>query len=225
MESGAILAELKAALNEAIDLAQPDGTYLDADYALVHELIKRLTPLTPTPRPIDEQEFVEGCWGSRFAQYAVRHTAGKPIRHQSKLSLQSFNRFPPIDVIVKDVDQEIRVAGRHYNNVVDVSSADGQHDARIIVWGSYDLQPEEPQRYIVNFYAVEIVPPEGVSGVQLREQFGLDADCELRRELKPMKLHSDVVYCDEDLRINIGSMGGIYVLNRLSTAGKSVTFG
>jgi hypothetical protein len=33
-----------------------------------------------------------------------------------------------------------------------------------------------------------------------------------------------VVYCDDDMRINFGSMGGVYVLNRLNTPGKSVTF-
>ena len=64
----------------------------------------------------------------------------------------------------------------------------------------------------------------GVSGEALRVQFGLEPDAPLRRELKPPKLHSDVVYCDDDMRINHGSMGGVYVLRRLATPGQSVSF-
>ena len=77
---------------------------------------------------------------------------------------------------------------------------------------------------MVEFYAIEMVPPEGVSAEELRAQFGLEEGSDLRRELKPPKLHSDIVYCDDDMRINFGGMGGVYVLERLNTPGKSVTF-
>jgi hypothetical protein len=36
----------------------------------------------------------------------------------------------------------------------------------------------------------------------------------LIHDLTPPRLHSDVVYLDDDLRINIGSFGGLYVLRR-----------
>ena len=35
-------------------------------------------------------------------------------------------------------------------------------------------------------------------------------------ELKPPRLHSNVVYLDDTYRINIGSLGGLYVLRRLA---------
>ncbi len=217
-------SSLKAQLDEAIDQAGPDGLYDDATFQRIHACINALVPLSPTPRPIDAQEFVQSPWGSRFAQFGTRHTAGKPIRHQSKLSLQSFNRFPPLDIRVEDIDQEIRVAGSHYNNVVSITTTDGKHAGRIIVWGRYELLPEEPQRYRVSFYACELVPPAGVTPAQFREQFGLAPELPLRQELKPPKLHSDVVYCDDDMRINFGSMGGVYVMRRLTTPGKSIDF-
>ena len=92
------------------------------------------------------------------------------------------------------------------------------------MWGKYHIEPENPQRYIVDFYAIELVPPADVDAQTLRQQFGLPIDAPLRREMKPPKLHSDVVYCDDDTRINFGSMGGVYVMRRLSTPGKSVSF-
>jgi len=94
----------------------------------------------------------------------------------------------------------------------------------IIVWGDYDLKPEAPQRYDVKFSAVELRPPEGVSAAAFRDAYGLPEDTPLHIEMKPPRLHSDIVYCDDDMRINFGGMGGVYVLERLHTPGKSVSF-
>ena len=216
---------LKASLRSAIDDCQPDGTYDDQTLDKIHALIDQLVPHTPTPRPFDEQGFVAGVWGSHYAQFGPKHTAGKPIKHETSMKLQSFARFPDLPIKVDDIDQEIRVEGGHYNNVVSIMTPDEKHKATIIVWGRYDIEEETPQRYDVEFYAVELVPPEGVSEDEVRAQFGLEPGFPLRQELKPPRLHSDVVYCDDDMRINFGSMGGVYVLNRLDAPGKSVSFG
>jgi len=215
---------IKAQLREAIDSCQPDGTYDDATFERIHALVKQLVPLTPTPRPLDAQQFVEAPWGSHFAQFGPRHTAGKPIRHETSMKLQSFNTFPDVPIKVHEIDQEIRVEGHHYNNVVSITTPDGAHQATLIVWGRYSIPEDNPQRYSVEFFAVELVAPEGVSADELRAQFGLEPGSDLRRELKPPTLHSDVVYCDDDMRINFGSMGGVYVMNRKHTPGKSVDF-
>lgn len=218
------IVTLKQDLNAAIDASRPDGTYDDEIFERIHDLIRELVPLTPTPSPMEQQHFVQSPWGSRFAQFGPKHTAGKPIQHLTNLQLQSFARFPDLPIRVHDIDQEIRVEGNHYNNVTDISTPDGQHHATLIVWGRYRIEPENPQRYIVEFHAVEMRAPDGVSDDALRAQFGLEEGADLRRELKPPKLHSDVVYCDEDMRINFGSMGGVYVMRRLFTPGKSVSF-
>lgn len=216
---------LKQDLRAAIDACNPDGTYDDETFDRIHALIGELVPHTPVPRPIDRQDFVASPWGSHYAQFGPRHTAGKPIRHVSSLKLQSFNAFGDIPVKVHEIDQEIRVEGRHYNNVTEITTPDDAHSARLIVWGRYDIpDPDQPQRYDVEFYAVEIIPPEGVGDAEVREAFGLEPGAPLRRELKPPKLHSDVVYCDEDMRINFGGMGGVYVMNRKPGPGKSVDF-
>lgn len=216
--------DIKAQLWAAIEASKPDGTYDDETFDKIHGLIAKLVPHTPTPRPIDNQGFVQSPWGSGFAQFGPKHTAGKPIHHVSSMKLQSFARFPDIPIQVHDIDQEIRVEGKHYNNVSDVSVPGTDHHANLIVWGRYDIDPDEPQRYKVEFYAVELVAPEGVSDEDLRTQFGLEEGAELHRDLKPPKLHSDVVYCDDDTRINFGNMGGVYVMRRKGGAGKSVSF-
>lgn len=218
------IATIKAELLAAIADAEPDGSYGDEAFARIHAAIAELTPLTPTPSCFAAQDFVQSPWRSLYSQFGPRHTAGKPTRHQTTMNLQSFNKFPAVDMFVSDIDQEIRVADAHYNNVVSISTLDGAHKAEMIVWGTYNIDPATPQRYAVNFHTVELRPPAGVSDAEVRSQFGLPADQPLKSELKPMKLHSDVVYCDDDMRINFGSMGGVYVLKRLTTPGKSITF-
>jgi hypothetical protein len=217
-------AALKQELRAAIGSANPDGTYDDPTHALIHAILDELTPLTPTPRPIDRQEFVASPWGLDYAEFGPRHTAGKPIRHLGKLSHHTFNLFPPVEILQESISQEIRVDGEHYNNIMELTTPDGSYPARRIVWGRYRIDRETPQRYEVSFDAVELLPPDGSDAAELRARFGLDPDLPLRREQKPPRLHSDVVYCDEDMRINFGVMGGIYVLHRLHTPGISVSF-
>jgi hypothetical protein len=215
---------IKADLIMAIEASQPDGTYDDAGYERINRLVNELVPLTPLPRPVDDEAFVEAPWRSLYAAFGAKHTAGKPIQHTSNLKVHSFSRFPDVPIKVTEIEQEIRVEGKHYNNVVSIATPDGSYPATIIVWGRYALNPDAPQRYSVEFYAVELVPPSGSSAEELRERFGLEADAPLYRELKPPRLHSDVVYCDDDMRINFGSMGGVYVMRRLHEPGKSVSF-
>lgn len=216
--------DVKRALRQAIDGCRPDGSYDDATFDSIHALVERLLPLNPTPRPIDRQDLLSAPWGTLFAQFGPRHTAGKPIRHATSLRLQSFNAFPDLPIRLDGVEQEIRHSGFHYNNVCEVTTPDGRHRALLIVRGDYRMEPDHPQRCEVAFRAVELAAPDGVDDASLRGQFGLDADAPLRHGLSPPRLHSDILFCDEELRINAGSMGGLYVLNRLSTPGKSVSF-
>lgn len=218
------LDNIKSDLRSAIDNCRADGTYEDAVFESIDALIKKLVPHSPTPRPHDSQKFIESPWGSHFAQFGPKHTAGKPIKHETSLKLQSFAQFPDTKILVEDIDQEIMVEGNHYNNVTSVKTLNGEHRATLIVWGRYSVTPEEPQRYAVDFYAIELRAPDGVSDADLRSQFDLDEDFALYREMKPPKLHSDIVYCDDDMRINFGSMGGVYVMRRLDGPGKSVSF-
>ena len=61
--------------------------------------------------------------------------------------------------------------------------------------GRYGPDQGNPKRYMVEFYRVAF---------------------------RPIPFHSDIVYLDDDLRINYGKLGGFYVLERLNEPGHSV---
>ena len=105
-----------------------------------------------------------------------------------------------------------------------IATLDGKFHAQLIVYGRYTIDPATPQRYQVAFYKLLLRGVTAPGEDAVRAAFGFAPDQPLEVALKPPKLHSDVVYCDDDMRINFGSMGGVYVLNRLRHAGNSVAF-
>jgi hypothetical protein len=76
----------------------------------------------------------------------------------------------------------------------------------------------------VEFYAAEVHGRTSRDTEALREQVAWTAPGTMAKQFKPPKLHSDIVYLDEDVRINVGGYGGTYVLRRLDEAPVSVTF-
>ncbi|MEM7740934.1 MAG: PAP/fibrillin family protein [Pseudomonadota bacterium] len=213
---------LKENVLSAIALSSEDGTYSDEAYDKVQAAIQSLVPHSPTPRPIDEQEFVSSAWGTLYAQFGPRHTAGKPIEHVSNLKILSWAKFPEIPIFMRRLEQEIDHNTRAYNNIHYVTPVDGGMEAAYRVFGEYALDGDEPQRYKVNFYKGDFIGLNGESPEGIRAAFGMDPDQPLEVELQSPKLHSDVVYVDGDMRINYGSVGGVYVLNRLTSPMQSV---
>jgi hypothetical protein len=164
---------------------------------------------------MDTLRHVEGRWETLFAHFGARHSAGKPKVHDSNLKVQSFNAFPPVPVRIERLCQEISEHGNGYNNVVDFTAADGVTRGVIVVRGRFNGEPDNRQRFSVDFYRVELWPGEGTDAAGLRKALGFAASESLSEDLKPLRFHSDVVYLDADTRINIGSLGGLYVLRRL----------
>ena len=218
------IAILKAELLAAIDADGGTGQYDEAGFDAIHGLIEQLIPYTPIPRPADEQEKVAGPWKSLFAQFGPRHTAGKPIAHVTSFKLLTFNALPDIPLRMLEIEQEIHAVSKDYNNVQIIETIDGGMRAHLIVYGRYAIKPDAPQRYSVAFARVALSSPDGASDADLCQAFGFAPEQSLDVSFKPPTLHSDIVYCDADMRINFGSMGGVYVMARLHHGGHSVAF-
>lgn len=202
------------------------GPWSDAAFEELGRLVEAIRHESPVPAPLDAMDKVEGRWDTAFAHFGARHSAGKPRVHDSDLKVQSFNRFPAVPIRVQRICQEISRRGNEYNNVIDFVAADGATPGRIVVRGIYREDPDgNRQRFVVDFVRVEISPAPGSDESQLRAALGFTGGEPLVAELKPPRLHSDVVYLDDEIRINIGSFGGLYVLNRSAEPPVSVTVG
>jgi hypothetical protein len=176
-------------------------------------LIEAIQPLSPILDPTHQLQYVAGSWSNLYARFGVGHSKGKSHKEESTLSLQSFKTFPDIAIRVVEILQEIDLEPPSYNNVVLFETMDGVAGT-LIIHGRYEPDSDDARRFRVVFYAAEVRPRGDLDDADLRSALGFDADAPLRREFKPAKLYSDVVYLDEQIRINIGGMGGVYVLAR-----------
>lgn len=206
-----------------IEAADSNGQYSEEGYEALQRSIEALRPLSPIPQPLDEQEKVAGPWKTLFASFGARHSAGKTLVHDTTLKIQSFSKFPDVPVRCYALEQEIHAGTLEYNNIAYLEAPGNGARASVITRGTYAEDDDNRERYQVTFHSVELVSDEGLDDAALRAAFGLDAEAPLRVELKA-NFHSDVVYCDEELRINYGGMGGCYVLERLHHTGRSVDF-
>jgi hypothetical protein len=217
----ASLGEVKQELLTLIDAFNADESPTPPPRLAV--LIEAMQPLSPIPDAAYNLPSVVGSWSNLYARFGVGHSKGKSHREQSTLSLQTFRAFPDIAIRVVEILQEIDLEPRTYNNVVLFETLAGVPGV-VIIHGRYQPDDEDSRRFRVVFYAAEIRPWGASDDAGLRSALGFDADAPLRREFKPAKLYSDVVYLDEQLRINIGGMGGVYVLARRTEPAISLSY-
>ena len=204
----------KRAVLDAVNAIDETVLISEADKDQLRTLCDTLAQYTPVPEPINDQKAAAGVWRSRFASFGVKHSQEQPLQHTTNLMLQSFGKLPNVPAHVKQVAQEIDDTSKAYNNVVTLTNQAGDTTAQVIMYGNYGPDDDDPRRYAVSFYKVALVSDD-VDADALRTAFGMERDVELERELRPPSLHSDIVYVDDDLRINYGKLGGFYVLERL----------
>lgn len=205
-----------------LDLQDEVGAFSDEAFEELGRLVAAARAENVYPAPLDVLEKVYGRWDTAFAHFGGKHSAGKSKIQDSDLKLQSFNRFPAVPVRVTRICQEIAATGNAYNNVVDFTCQDGATRGVIIVHGRFRPDDDNRQRFHVEFVAVELRAAAGFDTLQLRSALGFDAEQSLKVDLKPPRLHSDVVYLDDDMRINIGGMGGLYLMRRSLDAPVSI---
>jgi hypothetical protein len=193
-----------------------DGHSTPADLPEIVGMVDTLTPLSPIPDPINHLEAVAGSWTSIFASFGFGRAKGKMRHDDSTLGIQSFKAFPETPIHVIDILQEIGVTPNAYNNLIIFEPMDRSCRGLIIVHGNYEGDAENHKRFRVVFHGAEIRGLNGVDDATLRRALDLPEGSALKRDFKPARFHSDVVYLDETTRINIGGMGGIYVLERRS---------
>ncbi len=210
-------SRVRAALLAHLDTASPSGGLSDQGFARLGVLVTELSALTAYPRPAEQPEVLAGRWLTVFAHFGARHSAGKPRVHESNLKIHSFNKFPELPISVLAMHQEVAADGSRYDNVVSIAAPAGGARGEVITHGRWAVDAFNPQRLNIEFHHVELRPVAGADAAALRASLDATPDLVLSAALKVSKLYSDVVYLDDELRINIGIQGGLYVLSKLSS--------
>ncbi len=209
--------ELKSAIRALLEKHGRTSSLSDEDRATLDQLVVEIETISPYVAG-NSQKIVEGSWQTEFASFGIKHSMGKNQEHDSDLALQSFSRLPKVPVRVRNLIQEIDEATCAYNNVVTITppndAGETGTETNLVVYGRYRVDAENLTKFHIDFYKVSVLVPDGMSESDVRSAFGLEADQKLSVELGPPKLWSAITYVDEDMRINKGNFGGLYVLSR-----------
>jgi hypothetical protein len=204
---------LKAQVHECLSGADASGGLDEDRYTRLMSLIDELSQRSPYVAA-ERPDVVAGSWETLFASFGARHSSGKTVRHAADLQIHSLGKLPKAPIQVLSIIQEIDERGDAYNNVVEFECGEAATPGRLIMRGRFSCATEAPIRYQVGFYRAEAHPRDGASESALREGLGFDSTQPLAAEFPPPPFYSDILFVDEELRINRGNFGGIYVLKR-----------
>ena len=209
---------IKKRLLEFVDAMDPSVAVSEPTEQRLKSLCDDLAEHTPVTAPMDNQQLAQGIWLNRFASFGAQQSRRQPMLHATTLTTLSFGNLPDAPMHTTRIVQEIEASTKAYNNVVYVANGAGDAHGVVVMYGRYSPTDDDPQRYGVEFYRVAFEPLGQATATELRQSFGIDPDAPLDREFGPARFYSDIVYLDDDTRINYGQLGGFYVLQRPGAA-------
>jgi hypothetical protein len=203
-----------AALKEEIvKLAAQSGTLKkDTEEALGKEiaaLAEALEKANPTLDPTSRLDLFTGRWNLLYSTFN--------LERDTNLVKLSFGKLPAAPVTVGAIYQEVDPQTDHlYDNVVEFTDIGNRPGAKVMK-GRYTVH--DGHRLDVVFHHVFATPRDGRSLAAFREGLGLAPDATLSLAIeKTPPLHSSMIFLDEEMRINRGSYGGVYVLRKTAHA-------
>lgn len=174
----------------------------------IHALALALEQANPTPAPAQRPQLYAGRWQLLYSTF--------DLEPQTNLRRLSFNRLPSAAVSVARLYQEVDPGDGDdtvYDNVVELTDPSGGTLVKVML-GRYAAH--DGHRLDVVFHHVFVTATDGRPEARLRADLGLGADARLSVPVeRTPPMHSSIVFLDDELRINRGVYGGLYVLRRV----------
>jgi hypothetical protein len=189
------LIELAAATDMRFEATKEEEQEIQA-------LAAEVEKLNPTPDPARRADLLDGRWRLLYSSFR--------LTREASLGRLSFGKLPEVTVRVEGIYQEVDTAGGHYNNLVHF--AHGDTKGVQVTKGRFE--PADGTRLSIAFYAADARPADrAVAPAAFATSLGTAPD-RLEAPLDAPGLWSDVVYLDDDLRLNRGAYRNLYVLVR-----------
>ncbi|MFL2769371.1 MAG: hypothetical protein ACJZ9F_00030 [Rhodospirillaceae bacterium] len=186
----------------------------------INALIDELAEHTPYPRALDHADVYRGHWVGNYYNFG-RLVGGDGLKDQGTgltTSLRAFSmgRLPDVPATHAGNALEINPTTGQYNFYGRLLVGEEQIDSHHFTYGRFTQKEENPSRFYVEFDKFEIAPADpSMSPEDYCKATGIDTPEDLAADLVPSpRLWSDVVYMDDDMRIQLGQLGGYYILFR-----------
>lgn len=217
------LLDLIETHKEGFASGTPESQRIDA-------IIDELAPLTKYPQAIDHPEIYRGHW------IAVYHNMGRLVGGNdatnqgvgvtASLKTFSMGRMPDVPAQFLGNGLEIDPQTGAYNFVAQMLIGERKVPSHHFSLAHYRRREENLDRFFVDFSGFRIVPVDAsMSDADYAAAIDFDDPSQLAHELTPKpKLWSHVAYMDDDLRIQLGQLGGHYVMRRTDLPMYSVEY-
>ncbi len=207
------LLDLIATHQEGFASGTPESQRLDA-------LIDELLPLSPYANALDHPEVFRGHWTAAYHNIG-RLVGGAAAQNQgvgvtASLKVFSMGRLPDIPARFLGNGLEIDPAAGCYNFVSHFELGERRVPSYHFSLARYHRREENLRRFFVEFEGFKVVPVDPAMSMQrFANEVGVEDPALLSHDMHPKaKLWSDVAYMDDDLRIQLGQLGGHYVMRR-----------
>jgi hypothetical protein len=217
------MADREALRKELLDIAATHKEGFasgSAESKRIDALIDELTPLTPYPDALDHPEIFRGHWSGDYFNMG-RLVGGKGATNQgigvtTSLKVFSMGRLPDIPATFLGAGLEIEPDSGAYNFFSHFALGEKKVPTYHFAFAGYTRREENLDRFFVEFQGFKVVPADpDMPMSEFAATIGVDDPASLSAELTPRpKLWSQVVYMDQDIRIQLGQLGGHYVLFR-----------
>ena len=196
----------------------------------IDALIDELLPLSPYPDALDHPEIFRGHWAAEY------HSIGKLVggagaQNQgvgvtASLKVFSMGRMPDIPARFLGNGLEIDPPSGAYNFFAFFELGERRVPCYHFSFAKYRRNEANLRRFQVDFEGIRVVPADQAMSMQeFAAAVGVDDPSQLDVTLQPTtKLWSDVAYMDDEIRIQLGQLGGHYVMRRTSLPMYSIEY-
>ncbi|MEQ8736652.1 MAG: hypothetical protein RIC29_17150 [Rhodospirillaceae bacterium] len=198
---------------EGFGAGTPETIRIDA-------LIDELVEFTPYPGALNHPEIFRGHWEGSYFSFG-RLVGGDGATDQGKgvstsLKVFSMGRLPDVPATQLYSGLEVDPDTGGYNFYSRFRIGENQIDSHHFAYGRFKKKEENLDRFFVEFDGFEIIPTDPDMSIEdYCEAIGVESADELKSQLKPSpKLWSHIAYMDDDIRIQLGQLGGHYVMLR-----------
>lgn len=207
------LLDIIATHKEGFKSGTPESKRIDA-------LIDELALQSKYSRALEHPEVFRGHWVAGYHSIG-RLVGGAAAKDEgvgvtTSLKVFSMGRLPDIPATFLGNGLEIDPQTGAYNFTSQFLLGEKRVPTLHFAFAKYRHEAEHPNRFFVDFEGLKVVPADpDMSMEAFAKEIGVDDSAQLTAELQPrIKLHSDVAYMDDEIRIQLGQLGGHYVMSR-----------
>jgi hypothetical protein len=186
----------------------------------INTLIDELAPLSRYPDALNHPEIFRGHWAADYHSIG-RLVGGKDAQDEGvgvtvSLKVFSMGRLPDIPSTFLGNGLEIDPETGDYNFVAQFLLGEKRVPSFHFSFAKYRRSEESLKRFFVDFCGFKVVPADSAMSMdEFAREIGVADASLLSAELNPRtKLWSDVAYMDDEIRIQLGQLGGHYVMAR-----------